>query len=197
MISRTSRWLQRGCAIAFALAVFAAPVLAATNPQEEASSTTGWVYRWINFLIFFGALIWAFTNKGTRTYFRSRQKSIGNAIAESARAREEAERQQSAAEQKMTSLDREVADLRARAKQESAAETQRIRALAQEEAKRIEQSAQVEIRAAERAAQSELKAIAARLAIERAEALLRDQVNPQAESNLFRGFVAALQGASN
>lgn len=197
MIRRISRWLRRMCATAFALAIFAAPVLAATNPQEEAGTTTGWVYRWINFLIFFGALIWAFTNKGTKAYFRNRQKAIGDAIAESARAREEAERQQRAAEQKMASLDKEVADLRARAKQESTAETQRIRALAQEEAKRIEQSAQLEIRAAERAAQSELKAIAARLAIERAEALLRDQVNPQAESNLFRGFVAALQGASN
>lgn len=197
MISSTSRWLRKACTIAFTLAIFAAPVLAAANPQEEAGTTTGWIYRWINFLIFVGALIWAFTNKGTRAYFRSRQTTIGDAIAESARAREEAERQQRAAEQKMTSLDKEVADLRARAKQESAAETQRIRALAQEEAKRIEQSGQLEIRAAERAAQSELKAIAARLAIERAEALLRDQVNPQAESNLFRGFVAALQGASN
>ena len=97
----------------------------------------------------------------------------------------------------MASLDREVADLRARAKQESAAEAQRIRALAQEEAKRIDQAGQMEIRAAERAAQAELKTIAARLAIERAEGLLRDQVNSQAESNLFRGFVAALQGASN
>lgn len=197
MIPRISRWFGRACAIAFALAVFAAPVLAATNPQEEADTTTGWIYRWINFLIFVGALIWAFTNKGTKAYFRSRQKAIVDAIAESARAREEAECQERAAEQKMASLDNEVADLRARAKQESAAETQRIRALAQEEAKRIEQSAQVEIRAAERAGQSELKAIAARLAIERAEALLRDQVNPQAESSLFRGFVAALQGASN
>lgn len=197
MTSRTSRWLRRACSIAFAIAAVAAPVLAATNPQEEAGSTTGWVYRWINFLIFVGALIWAFTNKGTKAYFRSRQKVIGDAIAESARAREEAARQERAAEQKMASLDEEVADLRARAERESAAETQRIGALAQEEAKRIEQSAQLEIRAAERAAQSELKAIAARLAIDRAEALLRDQVNPEAESNLFHGFVAALGGASH
>lgn len=197
MISRTARWHEKACAIAFAFAIFTAPVLAATNPQQEADTTAGWVYRWINFLIFVGALVWAFTNRGTRAYFRGRRKAIGDAIAESARAREEAERQERAAEQKMASLDKEVADLRSRARQESAAETERIRALAQEEAKRIEQSAQVEIRAAERSAQSELKAIAARLAIERAEALLRDQVNSQAESNLFRGFVTALEGASN
>jgi F-type H+-transporting ATPase subunit b len=196
VIRRASRWLYAICAVAFVLAIFAAPVLAAANPQEEAGTTTGWIYRWINFLIFAGALVWVFARK-TPAYFRGRQKAIADAIAESARAREEAERQERAAEQKMAALDHEVADLRARAKQESAAEARRIQALAQEEAKRIEWSAQMEIRAAERAAESELKAIAARLAIEHAEVLLRDQVNAQAESNLFRGFVAALEGASN
>ncbi|MFZ0640919.1 MAG: ATP synthase F0 subunit B [Candidatus Acidiferrales bacterium] len=196
MIPRISRWLRGACTIAFALAIFAAPVLAAANPREAADTTTGWIYRWINFLIFVGALVWVFAKK-TPAYFRGRRKAIADAIAESARAREEAERQERAAEQKMASLDSEVADLRAHAKQESGAEAQRIRALAQEEAKRIDQAGQMEIRAAERAAQAELKTIAARLAIDRAEALLVDQVNSQAESNLFRGFVAALQGASN
>jgi F-type H+-transporting ATPase subunit b len=198
VIARILRWPRSACAITFALAFFAAPVFAATNPQDEAGTTTGWVYRWINFLIFVGAVVWFFAGyKKVRAYFPKRQKAIVDAIAESAHAREEAERQERAAEQKMASLDREVADLRARAKQESAAEAQRIRALAQEEAKRIEQAAQMEIRAAERAAQAELKLIAARIAIERAEGLLRDQINSQAESNLFRGFVAALQGVSN
>lgn len=196
MIPRMSRWLRRACASAFVLALFAAPVFATTNPQEEAGTTTGWIYRWINFLIFVGVLVWAFAKK-TPAYFRGRQKAIADAIAESARAREEAEQQQRAAQEKMASLDREVADLRARAKQESAAEAQRIQALAQEEAKRIQQAGEMEIRAAERAAQTELKAIAARLAVERAEALLRGEMNPQAQSNLFRGFVADLQGATN
>ena len=196
MITHVRRWLRAACALAFALGVFAIPVLAATNPQEQADTTTGWIYRWINFLIFVGVLVWVFAKK-TPAYFRSRQRAIADAIAESARAREGAERQERAAEQKMAALQSEVADLRARAKEESAAEAQRIRAVAQEEAKRVEQSAQMEIRAAERAAQNELKTIAARLAIERAEELLRDQVDSQAESNLFDGFVAALQGAPN
>jgi F-type H+-transporting ATPase subunit b len=196
VIRRASRWLRAFCAVAFAFAIFAAPVFAAANPQEEASTTTGWIYRWINFLIFVGVLVWVFAKK-TPAYFRGHQKAIADAIAEASRAREEAERQERAAEQKMASLDREVADLRVHARQESTAEAQRIRALSQEEAKRIEQSAQMEIRAAERAAQSELKTIAARLAIERAEALLREQVNSQTEANLFRGFVASLEGAAN
>lgn len=198
MIPRVFRWLRSAGSMAFVVAMLASPVFAAANPQEAADTTTGWIYRWINFLIFVGAVVWFFTGyKKVRAYFPRRQKEIAEAIAESARARQEAERQERAAEEKMASLDHEVADLRSRAKQESAAEAQRIRALAQEESKRIEQAGQMEIRAAERAAQSQLKAIAARLAIERAEALLAEQVNSQAESTLFRGFVASLEGASN
>lgn len=197
MSKRLSRGFHTLGALTMLVAFAAAPVLAAANPQEDASTTTGWIYRWINFSIFVALIFWGFANKGTRAYFRSRQHSIGDAIAESARAREEADLQQRAAEQKMASLDREVADLRSRAKQESTAEAERIRTLAREEAKRIAQSAQLEIRAAERAAQMQLKAIAARMAVDRAEDLLRNRVNTQTESTLFRGFVSALEGSAN
>lgn len=197
MSRRVSILVRRTWALTMLLAFLAAPALAATNPQEEASTTTGWIYRWINFSIFAALIAWGFANKGTRAYFRSRQKSIGDAIAQSARAREEAEREQVAAQQKMASLDQEVAELRNRAKQESAAEQERIRALAQEEAKRIEQSAQLEIRAAERAAQMQLRFIAAHMAIDRAEDLLRKEVDNRTEANLFRGFVSELEGAVN
>jgi F-type H+-transporting ATPase subunit b len=195
MSCRFSAWLSRLGAAVFALAVFATPVFAVTNPQAEAASTTGWVYRWINFLILVAALVWVFAKK-TPPYFRARQKAIADAIAESARAQEEAQRQEREAEQKMSLLDNEVADLRARSKRESAAEGERIRALAQEEAKRVAQSAQAEIRAAERAAQMELKAIAARVALERAEALLRERISAQTELRLFNRFVAELEGAA-
>lgn len=192
MSCRISAWFSRLGAVIFALAVFAAPVFAVTNPQEEAGSTTGWVYRWINFLILVAALVWVFAKK-TPPYFRNRQKAIADAIAESARAQQEAQRQEREAEQKMAVLDSEVAELRTRSKRESGAEAERIRALAQDEAKRVAQSAQAEIRAAERAAQMELKVIAARVALERAEALLGERISAQTESSLFNGFVAELE----
>lgn len=183
-------------AVLFALAVCAAPVLASTNPEEAAGTTTGWVYRWINFGIFVAVLVWVFVKK-TPPYFRGRQEAIAAAIAESARAREEAERQQREAEAKMATLEATVAELRARAKRESAAEGERIRALAKEDAKRIELAGQVEIRAAERAAEMELKAIAARVAVDRAQTLLEQQMTPQTDASLFRGFVAELAGSAN
>lgn len=196
MTTRSLRRLTAAGAMALAMALVAAPVFAAANPQEAAETAAGWIYRWINFLIFVGFLVWAFTKK-TPPYFRSRQKAIAGAIAESARAREDAQREERAAEQKMASLEGQIADLRSRASQDSAAEAERIRALAREEVGRIEQAGQTEIRAAERAAEAELKAMAARLAVERAEALLISQINSEAEARLFEGFVASLEGARN
>lgn len=180
----------------FALAIFAAPVFAVENPQQQAASTTGWVYRWINFAIFAGLIVWAFTRSKTRAYFSAHQTQIADAIAESARAREEAEREQRQAESKMAALDTQVAELRTQAERDSAAEAERIRVLAHDETRRVAQSAEMEIRAAERAAEMELKSIAARVAMERAERLLRERVSAQTESALFEGFVAELQGAA-
>lgn len=192
---RISTFVTRVSALLFALVVLAAPVLAQANPQEEAGSTAGWIYRWINFSIFVAVLVWFFAKKAP-PFFRSRQQEIAGAIAESARARQEAERQQAEAQRKMASLDAEIAGMRARAVKESAAEGERIRALAQEEAKRIRESAQGEIRAAERAAQTELRVIATRLAMERAGAMLRERINTATESELFNGFVAELEEAA-
>ncbi|HEU5409382.1 MAG TPA: ATP synthase F0 subunit B [Candidatus Acidoferrales bacterium] len=190
-----SRLVARVSALVFILGAIAAPVLAQANPQEEAATTTGWIYRWINFSILIAVLVWFFAKKAP-PFFRNRQREIAGAIAESARARQEAERQQAEAQRKMASLDSEIADMRARAAKESAAEGERIRALAQEEAKRIRNSAQGEIRAAERAAQTELRVIATRLAMERASAMLRERINTATESELFSGFVAELEEAA-
>ena len=60
----------------------------------------------------------------------------------------------------------------------------------------IERAAQEEIAAAQRAARLEMKSLAARLAIERAEFLLRQELTP-AEAALFRGFVGDLQRSAN
>jgi F0F1-type ATP synthase membrane subunit b/b' len=87
--------------------------------------------------------------------------------------------------------------MRERARRDADAEAERVRALAREEAKKIEHAADAEIQAAERAARMELKTIGGRLAIERAEALLREEMTPKTEAALFRNFLAELGGSAN
>ncbi len=68
---------------------------------------------------------------------------------------------------------------------ESATQAERIRALAKNEVERIRQAARAEIVASERAAALELRGATARLATERASALVRDRMNSATEQGLL------------
>ncbi|MGA3292560.1 MAG: ATP synthase F0 subunit B [Candidatus Acidiferrales bacterium] len=173
----------------------AAPLFAQEGEPSPADSTTGWVFRWLNFAIVLAALIWALSKAGP--YFRSHADEISERIAEGTRAREAAEQKRREAQAKLAGIETEVAAIRTEAKRSTQAETERLRATAKSEAEAIERAAQAEISAAERAANLELKALAARIAVERAEAVLRQEITPQAESALFRTFVAELERSAN
>jgi F-type H+-transporting ATPase subunit b len=149
------------------------------------------VFRWLNFVLVFGGGGYLLARKAPAV-FRARAEAIASRIAEANRLREEAERRLHEAGEKLRNLEQEVAQLRAAARQDAAAEAERIRALARDEAQKIAGAAQFEVEATERAARIELRAAAARLAVERAEALLRRQMTAQAEAGLFQNFVAGL-----
>jgi F-type H+-transporting ATPase subunit b len=182
-------------ALAFFLLAMAAPAFA-QDEVSPADTTIGWVFRWLNFALVFGGIAYLLVKVG-RPLFHSRAEAVANAIAEATRLREEAEARLREAEAKLAGLAREIATLREEARRDAAAEAERIRALARDEAEKIARAAQLEIQAAERAARKELKAAGARLAIDRAELLLRREITPQAESNLFSGFVHDLERSAN
>ncbi len=185
-----TRWLRLLFFQAAALLTMAAPALAA-EAEQPADSPVGWVFRWLNFALVFGGGGYLVAKKAP-AIFRARADAIASRIAGASRAREEAEARLRDAEEKLRNLPQEGTQLRAAARREAAAEAERIRALARDEAQRIERAAQFEMEAAERAARIELRAVAARLAVERAEALLRRQMTAQAEAGLFRNFVSSL-----
>ena len=181
-----------------ALAVFfsAIPVLAQESDASSADSPTGWIFRWLNFAIVFGAIGYCIVKYG-RPSFRANAEDIARKIEEGARARAAAEQQKKEMEAKLANLPNEIAQMRADAKRDADAEAVRLRDMAREEAKKIEKSALAEIAAAERATRLELKALAAKLAVERAEALLRSELTPAAEQKLFQTFVAELERSVN
>jgi F-type H+-transporting ATPase subunit b len=188
------RLLRRTALSVLIVAMAAAPVFAEES-GDATTSPTGWVFRWINFAIVFALIVWGFSKAGPA--FRKRSDDISQKIAEGTRAREAAENQRRAVQEKMSHLDEEVARLRADAKRAAEAETHRLRALAKEDAQAIERAGQAEIAAAEQAARLDLKLLAGRLAVERAEALLRDQMTPTTEAAVFRAFVEKLQESRN
>jgi F-type H+-transporting ATPase subunit b len=182
------------------LAVFlflaAWPVLAQERETPPAETPTGYIFRWLNFAIVFLGIAYLAVKMGG-PYFRGQAEATAQKIAEGARARESAERQKKEIEQKLAGLDDEIKRMRVEAKRDAEGEAKRLRELARFEADKIERAAQLEIAAAGRAANQELKALAARLAIERAEAMLQKEMTPQAETGLFRTFVAELERSVN
>jgi F-type H+-transporting ATPase subunit b len=170
------------------------PALAQENTPPE-DTPAGHIFRWLNFATVFALIVWGLSK--AVPHFRSNADGISAQIAEGARAREAAEQQRRQVQEKIAGIPQEVETMRADAKRSMQAEGERLRALARNEAETIERAAQAEIAAAERAARIELKIVAADLAIERAEAVLRGQLNQEAEAQLFRGFVTDLNGSPN
>jgi F-type H+-transporting ATPase subunit b len=176
--------------------LFAAAAFAQESSTPPEDSTAGWIFRWINFAIVFGALVYFFS-KVAAPALNTQSDEIARKVAEGARAREAAEKQRAEVREKLAHIGQEVASLRADAKRGAEAEAGRLKALARQEAEAIERAAQAEIKAAERAALLELKALAARLAVERAESVLRQELTPEAQASLFHGFVSELERSAN
>jgi len=168
------------------------PVLAQEHETPPAETPTGYIFRWLNFAIVFGGIAYVLVKMGG-PYFRAQAEETAQKIAEGARAREAAERQKKEIEQKLAGLDDEIKRMRVEAKRDAEGEAKRLRDQARSEADKIERAAQLEIEAAGRAANQELKSLAARLAIERAETMLQKEMTPQAETGLFRTFVAEME----
>jgi F-type H+-transporting ATPase subunit b len=190
------RLLRNAGLLAMFVSMAAMPLLAQEGEASPVDSPTGWVFRWLNFAIVFGVVAYFAVKKGG-PYFRRQAEEISRKIAEGTRAREAAERQRQEVQAKLANIENEIAGMRAEAKRDAEAEAQRLRALGREEAEKIERAAQAEIVAAERAARMELKVFAARLAVERAEAQLRQELTPKSEAALFQAFVQELERSVN
>lgn len=187
--------------LASAGAVVAALFLTLTaHAAEEGGAaraeTATEIFKWINFAIVAGALLWVCLKKAPG-FFRGRAEAILAAITKAGGAKAAADAQLRDAETKLANLDKEVTELRAFAEREAAAEVERIRVATRSDLEKIAAAAKAEIEAAERAARLELKAVAAKLAVEGAEALLVKQLNAQAQAGLISNFVKSLEGMAN
>jgi F-type H+-transporting ATPase subunit b len=154
------------------------------------------IFKWINFAIVAGLMAWVFL-KLTPPFFRKNAENISSAITKATAAKAEADRQLRDAEEKLARLEQEVAQLRATAQREAAAEAERLRAVTQSDIQKVGLAAKAEIEAAERAARLELKVIAANLAVDGAESLLVKELTPQAQAYLVTAFVKSLEGRPN
>jgi F-type H+-transporting ATPase subunit b len=182
--------------VLFVMLFAAAGVRAAEEHENPAVESATELFKWINFAIVAGVVLWLCLKKGP-AFFRGRASAISSAIAKSTAAKAAADAQLREAETKLANLQKEIAELRALAERESAAEVARLHAATLSDAQKIAAAAKAEIEAAERAARLELKALAAALAVDGAESLLTKQLTPKAQESLINSFVKSLEGRPN
>ncbi len=180
------------------LVIFLCGALSAHAAEESAAAAerASEIFKWINFAIVAGLVLWLF-GKVLPPIFRKNAEKISSAITSATAAKAAADAQVREAETKLARLQQEIAELRIVAEREGAGEAERIRALAKSDAQKVSIAANAEIEAAERAARLELKAIAAKLAVDGAESLLAEQLTPQAQESLVSAFVKSLEGRPN
>ncbi len=176
--------------------LFAVAVFGAEEGGSLAEQSIGITFKWIHFLILAVLAYWVF-GKLLPPSFRHKADRISAAISKATAAKADAEQRLQEAVTKMASLEREVAEFRAQAQRDAAAELERLRGVTQLDLEKVRVAAKAEIEAAERAARVELKELAARLAVDGAELLVAKQMTPAVQGAMINSFVQSLQGRPN
>src|SRR6516162_4267722 len=187
-----------------ALLALAVPVMllctavaaSAAEGESHAEQIVGIIFKWIHFVIVAGLVYWVFA-KVLPPIFRRNADSISSAITKSAAAKAEAERQLKEAERRLAGLEQEMEHFRGEARTQAAVELDRLRAMARNDVEKIRLAAKAEIEAGERAARVELKALAAKLAVDRAESLVAKEMTPAVQEGMINRFVQSLEGRPN
>jgi F-type H+-transporting ATPase subunit b len=170
----------------------ALPAIAAEGAEPDpADSTTGLIFRWLNFLIVFGGIAYLLAKHGG-AFFRSNAKEISASIVEATAVKEEADRELRVVEAKIVHLDQDVAAVREEARRNWEAEAERLYTSGLAEIEKFNQAARGELAASERAAQQQVREIAASLAVERAAALVSSKMNVEIRTRMFQSFVSQL-----
>jgi F-type H+-transporting ATPase subunit b len=170
----------------------ALPVLAAEGAEPDpAESTTGLIFRWLNFLIVFGGIAYLIAKYGG-AFFRGNAREISASIVEATAVKAEADRELREVEVKIARLDQDVAEMREEARRNWAAESERLRASGLAEIEKINLAARAELAASERAAQQQVREIAASMAVERAAALVSSMMNTEIRARMFQSFLGEL-----
>ncbi|MBX9604229.1 MAG: ATP synthase F0 subunit B [Bryobacteraceae bacterium] len=164
----------------------------AAHAEEHGDPLIWW--KWANFAILMVGLGYL-VNKNLPPFFHARTQEIRKGIADAARIKSEADAKAAEMDARMARLSADIDALRAEAKQQIAAEGERMQAETRQLIEKIHSAAEQEIAALTRAARMELRAHAAGLAIELAGQRLRGAITPETQGVLVDRFVGSLERA--
>ena len=156
------------------------------NPEQAATAFTV-----ANFLVL-AVLVGWFLLKTLPKTFRNRSTAIQKHLVDARTATEEASARLNSVEARLSKLDGQIAEMRAQADKDSAADEQRIKASVEEDKQKILAAAEQEITAATALAQRQIQQYAAELAIDQAARKL--VVSAETDRLLIQSFAQRLTG---
>ncbi len=184
--------IAAACALAQEHGAAAAAPGEAAHAEEHGDPLIWW--KWANFAILMVGLGYL-VNKNLPPFFRARTEEIRKGIADASRIKSEADAKAAEMDARMARLSADIDALRAEAKQQIAAEGERMQAETRQLIEKIHSAAEQEIAALTRAARMELRAHAAGLAVELAGQRLRGAITAETQGVLVDRFVGSLERA--
>jgi F-type H+-transporting ATPase subunit b len=158
--------------------------------QGGGASNQIW-WKWANFAILAGGLGYLVYKKGG-AFFVARSEAIRKGIEEADHLRREAEQRVAEMEGRLKNLEQEVEELRTKARDEMAAENERLRCETEASLKKVRQQADQEIASAVKAARDEVRMHAAELAVDLAAGKIRAALTPKIDESLALAFLDSL-----
>ena len=176
-------------ALGLAFASYALPQEAPAANENHAEQGDPWIWwKWANFAILAVGLGYLIA-KNVPPLFRKQSDEIQNALAESAKIKQEAAAYAAGVEARLANLQSEIQKLRETAHADMIAESERIRRETEHHVQRIREQSVQEMALMTRAAKQELRKYAAELAIQLAERHIRFRMNPETQEQLVDGFL--------
>ncbi|HEX8845739.1 MAG TPA: ATP synthase F0 subunit B [Pyrinomonadaceae bacterium] len=151
------------------------------------------VWRWVNLLIFVVLFIYILRRPVSEA-MRARREGIRRDLMRAQEERNAALSKLEEVEQRLASLDKEVASVREQSEREAAEERERIRQSTEEETRKLREQAQREIESAGKAARQELREFAAAQSVRLAEEMIRRDIKPEDDARLVSLRVGELGG---
>jgi F-type H+-transporting ATPase subunit b len=152
------------------------------------------IVQLVNFLILL-AVLYRLLYRPLMGALEGRTAAIRQQLAEAQAAREEAQRQLAAMEERIRTAQAEAQALRERAQREAAELRERLSAEARQEAARLVETAQAQVAQEVRRARAELRAEVGLLATEVAERLIRKSLRDEDHQRLVREALARIEPA--
>jgi F-type H+-transporting ATPase subunit b len=158
---------------------------AAEHHEKTYFGIPGWILKTANMLLFIGVLVYL-VGGPVKKAFAERTQAIRAASDEARERREKADRMAGEIQARLAAIEAEVRSIHERAETEGERQKRELIAAAEAESQKILAAARNEVDNRLKHARTELTEYAGQLATERAEALLRENINEQDQRKLFQ-----------